>query len=66
MPFPLLLRALVSLSASARYLSDLIADLFDSTSASHSYQSPMFHALMGQTCNSRQRTWCQQIQQDTL
>lgn len=55
----LLLRALVYLSASARYLSDLIANLFDSTSAFHSYRSTVFHALMDLTCDSRRRTWCQ-------
>ena len=61
---PLLLRSLVSLSASTRYLNDLIANLFDSASVFHSYRSTVFHALMDQTCNSRRRTWCQQIQQN--
>lgn len=60
----LLLRSLVSLYTSTRHLSNLIANLFDSTSAFHSHQSTVFHALMGQTCDSRQRTWCQQIQQN--
>jgi hypothetical protein len=46
MSFLLLLRSLVSLSASAPYLSDLIANLFDSTSVFNSYQSTMFRTLM--------------------
>lgn len=47
MSLPLLLRSLVSLSASARYLSDLIVNLFGSTSTFHSYQSTMFPRLDG-------------------
>lgn len=47
MRFPLFVRSLVSLSASTQYPSDLIANLFDSTLVFHSYQSTMFHTLMG-------------------
>lgn len=61
---PLLLRSPVSLYTSARHRSDLIANLFDSTSAFHSYQSTVFHAVIDQTCDSRRKTWCQQIQQN--
>lgn len=66
MPFSIRLRSLVSLSTSAQSRSDLIADLFDSTSAFHSYQSTMFHALMGLDVRGQQRSWCKQIQRDHL
>lgn len=63
MRFPLFVRSLVSLSASTQYPSDLIANLFDSTLVFHSYQSTMFHTLMGLDVRRQKTTWCQ-IQQD--
>ncbi len=50
MRFPLLFRSLVSLSASAQYLSNLIVNLFDSTSVAIPISQQAFIPLWVSTC----------------